>query len=194
MGASQSAHKLTVTNEDEGEGVIQVSNAIVQRLKQGLQETSSVPEDVRVPSQSQRVKPVSPEGGVAPLPPGGGPPSGYPSYYYPEYTISAIQMQKQKEAELDEQDEYWKKRVLNLEKKHEQINNILECEYKKAVAEFTDDKSGCGNVLTPCIENSKKIAKCYEDHPKQALQCAPLVEEFSTCVDQCRMRILAGRC
>lgn len=138
MGASQSAHKLTVTNEDEGEGVIQVSNAIVQRLKQGLQETSSVPEDVRV--QSQRAKPATPEGGAAPLPPGGVPPSGYPSYYYPEYTISAIEMQRQKEAELDQQDEYWKKRVLNLEKKHEQINNILECEYKKAIAEFTDGK------------------------------------------------------
>ena len=140
MGASQSAHKLTVTNEDEGEGVIQVSNAIVQRLKEGLKETSNDPgqtEDVRVQRSS---KPASPEGGMAPLPPGAVPPSGYPSFYYPEYTISAIQMQQEKEKELDEQDEYWAKRILNLEQKHEQINKIMECEARKALAEFTNGK------------------------------------------------------
>lgn len=194
MGSNQSAHKLTVTNEDEGEGVIQVSNAIVQRLKQGIKDASNEPAsaDVRIQKSS---RPASPVGGEAPtpLPPGNVPPSGYPSFYYPEYTISAIQMQKQKEAELDKVDEYWKKRVLNLEKKHEEINTILASEYKKATAEYNNDKKIRGDVTIPCIENTKKIAKCYQDHPNQALECAPLVKEFSSCVDECRTRILAAR-
>lgn len=144
MGASQSAHKLTVVNDEAEGNVIQVSNAIVQRLADGIKQASNQSETKNVRAQTLKKPAVSGEDVVhTPSPPGNTPPSGYPSFHYPEYTITALQMQKQKEVELDELDEYWAKRLLNLEMKHEKINNILQNEYNKATAEY---KSGKYNI------------------------------------------------
>ena len=129
MGSNQSARKLTIPNDAEGEGVIQVSNAIVQRLTQGMQETSDNSKDVRI----QQTQPSTPEGGVAP------PPSGYPTYYS-DHTISALEMQTRKDAEIDRLEEYWNNRLFNLKKSHMQINQIFDCEYKKAIAQYSEGK------------------------------------------------------
>lgn len=45
-----------------------------------------------------------------------------------------------------------------------------------------------------CVENSNKVLKCYQDNPKEILNCSSLVEEFSNCVDQRRAKIIAARC
>lgn len=37
-------------------------------------------------------------------------------------------------------------------------------------------------TVQPCLENSNKVLKCFQDHPKEALKCSNLVDEFSNCV------------
>lgn len=196
MGAKQSAHKLTVVNDEAEGNVIQVSNAIVQRLTEGLKQTSNQSANADVRVQHSRKPAVSGESEIpsANSPQGNVPASGYSSFHYPEYTITALQMQKQKEVEIDELDAYWGKRLLNLEMKHEKINSILQNEYNKAVVDYKSEKKGCNEIMVPCMENTKKIAKCYQDHPHQALECAPFVKEFASCVDECRTKIIASRC
>jgi len=36
--------------------------------------------------------------------------------------------------------------------------------------------------MQPCLQNSNKVLKCFQDHPKETLRCSDLVEEFSNCV------------
>lgn len=132
MGSSQSARKLTISNEEEV-GVIKVSNAVVQRLQGAEDDVGG--KDVR---GAQPPYPTPPPVGSPASPVQGGASSGVAVYHYPEFTISALEIQQQKEEELKSQDQYWQRRLENLEKNHEKINAIIKNEYKKAVAEFTD--------------------------------------------------------
>ncbi|XP_015431199.1 PREDICTED: MICOS complex subunit mic25 isoform X2 [Dufourea novaeangliae] len=106
--------------------------------------------------------------------------------------------EQQKEQELLTQDQYWQKRLENLEKNHLKINRIIDEEYKKAVDELyvNSDKKQVNihDTVQPCLETTDKVLKCYQDHPKEILKCSNLVEEFSNCVDQRRARLIAARC
>lgn len=144
MGSGQSARKLTISNEEEV-GVIKVSNAIVQRLAQ--RESESSPTDVRPDSPSKQ--PPAP----APLPSPAAPPSAasvppaadttpVQPVYYPELTLSALQMQQHMEQELKRQDQYWHRRLHNLEDGYQKINRVLEEEYKKTASETSTSKTG----------------------------------------------------
>lgn len=196
MGSGQSARKLTIHNEEDID-VIKVSNAVVQRLTQRIEET--VPEtskDVRptTPFQPAAAAPPQPFHGSEPSPP----PSGYPVFYYPELTLTALQIQQQKEEELLNQDNYWQKRLHNLEKSHLKINSIIEEECRKAVEELYTKNGKKGDTIQdavqPCLENIGKVIKCYQEHPREILKCSPLVEEFSKCVDERRANVIAARC
>lgn len=195
MGSGQSTRKLTISNEEEI-GVIKVSNAVVQRLAQGTNEVSN--EAMKDVSSFTPSKSVNSTAGLPPLH-SGEVPSGYPVYYYPELTLSALEIQQQKEEELQAQNQYWQRRMQNLEKKHLMIDHILEEEYKKALNEFSSigkgpkGGEGLGNEQ-PCITGKEKVLKCYQDHPKEILKCSNLVEEFSNCVDQRRVNFITTRC
>lgn len=137
MGSGQSSRKLTISNEEEV-GVIKVSNAIVQRLAQGEKTRAREP-----PADARPAAPIQ-----APAPPPSATPRAsevapeQPVYYYPELTVSALQMQQQMEKELKQQDQYWQRRLRNLEEGYQKINRVLEDEYKKAASETSVDKSG----------------------------------------------------
>lgn len=177
MGSGQSARKLTISNEEEV-GVIKVSNAIVQRLAQRDDESSTSPRP-----DSPRKHPAPPS---APVPSATPVPPGQP-VHYPELTLSALQVQQQMEQELMKQDQYWHRRLQNLEEGYQKINRILEDEYKKALSETSAAKTGQKTVnvqgtVQPCLDGSNKVLKCFQDHPKEILKCSNLVEEFSNCV------------
>ncbi|XP_029175181.1 MICOS complex subunit MIC19 [Nylanderia fulva] len=183
MGSGQSARKLTISNEEEV-GVIKVSNAIVQRLAQ-QRDGSEVNESSTDPPRpdSSKVRQTAPPSAA---PPAVAVTSGQP-VYYPELTVSALQMQQHMEQELKKQDQYWHRRLQNLEDGYQKVNRVLEDEYKKAANETSVTKTGQKSVdiqgaVQPCLEGSNKVLKCFQDHPKETLKCSNLVEEFSNCV------------
>lgn len=45
-----------------------------------------------------------------------------------------------------------------------------------------------------CTAGKEKIIKCYQENPKEILNCSDLVEEFSNCVDQRRVNLITTRC
>ncbi|XP_012276775.1 uncharacterized protein LOC105697737 isoform X2 [Orussus abietinus] len=195
MGASSSTRKLTIPNKEEV-GVIKLSTAIVERL-QGSGETAAnvAATDTAEVGTSFTLAAPLPERNFAPPPSGEVPP--YPTQY-PGFTISALQMQQSKQREIEDQEAYWRNRLRNLQKNHEKINKILEDEYKRAVEEYSTPAGKREAIAkysaVPCTENSQKVLKCYQDHPKEILKCSELVEEFSNCVDQRRARLIAARC
>ncbi|XP_020291408.1 MICOS complex subunit Mic19 [Pseudomyrmex gracilis] len=183
MGSGQSSRKLTISNE-EGVGVIKLSNSIIERLAQA--ETSSASTSDVKPDVSNQQAPPPPGVATAPHQTAVTAP-GQPVYYYPELTVSALKMQQQMEKELKQQDQYWQRRLQKLESGYQKLNAILEDEYKKAASETSDTKnrqviSDIQGAVQPCIENSDKILKCLQDHPKETLKCSNLVEEFSNCI------------
>lgn len=134
MGSSQSARRLTISNEEEV-GVIKVSNAIVQRLAQGeatkINESSSNTKHNTTNRQSavSNAPIMAPQSEVQPI-------------YYSDITMSALRIQQQKEEELKIQEQYWQKRLQNLKEGYQKIEHILEEEYKRAVNETSNTQIG----------------------------------------------------
>jgi len=137
MGSGQSARRLTISNEEEI-GVIKVSNAIVQRLAQGetpkINESSSNAESNVANQQSTSSTPIITSQPDAI--------SAHPMYYYPEFTMSALQIQQQKEEELKQQEQYWQRRLQILKEGYQKIEHTLEEEYKKAINEISITSQG----------------------------------------------------
>lgn len=131
MGSSQSARKLTITNEEET-GVIKLSNSLVQRIAQKEKEKaeSTTPGQYPTPSSATTVSPAASNATF-----------GHPVYYYPELTMSAHQIQQQKEQELRQQEQYWRGRLQSVDDSYQKINRILAEEYQKTIAE-TSAKAG----------------------------------------------------
>lgn len=193
MGSEQSVRKLTIDNEEIG--VIGISESVVKRLAQHAKETRNTAGEVRsssfaeLPSKRPVTPPHAPSSDTLAAPP-------YPGQYL-QLTLTALKMQQEKEHELRVQDNYWQKRVQSLEERHSKINDIIDKEYKKAEEQlYASGKKDVNiqNAIQPCKGSSEKVLQCYQAHPKESLKCSNLVEEFSTCVDQRRARVIAARC
>lgn len=147
MGASPSARKLTINNED---GVIQISTDLVQRLTHSNKDSGSLSNDAasdvkstessQVPQDSHQHQSriETPKTPAPPSPPSASSHQQYPAQAYPEYTITAYKMQQQKEMELQAQHQYWQNRLNNLKLSHEGINKVFQDEYKRAVDEISN--------------------------------------------------------
>ncbi|KAG6797877.1 MICOS complex subunit MIC25 [Apis cerana] len=190
MGSGQSARKLTINNEEID--VIEISESVVERLTQKMnEEKPNVANEVRSATLTDSKKTASSQLSQSDIPVN----AGYP-IYQPQLTLTALQIQQQKEKEFRNQDNYWQKRLQDLEQKHSEINNIINAEYKKAAEQLNaNDKDGINaqDTIQPCKSNSDKVFKCYQDYPKEILNCSSLVEEFSNCVDQRRAQVIAAR-
>lgn len=49
------------------------------------------------------------------------------------------------------------------------------------------------STVQPCLEDSNKVIKCFQDHPKETLKCSNLVEEFSNCLNVQHTRVIEAR-
>ncbi|CAL7937346.1 unnamed protein product [Xylocopa violacea] len=189
MGSGQSTRKLTIDNEEES--LIELSESVAERITQQMNKANAVDvNEVRsstlMESSPKRASSLSQSGDMP-----------VNSDYYPQLTLTALKIQQQKEQELHNQNNYWQKRLENLEQKHSRINDIIDAEYKKAAEQLYSNAKKTVNIqdtIQPCQSSSGKVLKCYQDHPKEILKCSTLVEEFSNCVDQRRARVIAARC
>lgn len=134
MGAGQSYRKLTIANEEDDINVIRISDAVAHRLAQSATE---VPQSAAASAPASPVREVS-TAHIVPTKTVGH--QEVVDAFYPPFTISALEVKQRMEKELSEQEEYWKKRMIELQKKHENINHLLDEEYKKALKIFDDSR------------------------------------------------------
>ncbi|XP_018321290.1 MICOS complex subunit MIC19 [Agrilus planipennis] len=158
--ASTKTRKLTIENEDS-RNVIKVSDEVVQRLK-GREE----------------VRNLTPRSSVQVIP------EGVPVYYYPEPVLTSLQCRQQKQNALEENDKYWERRIRDLQKGHDKMHEVMQCEYKKAIEEIQETKKT--NKEVPCKENKLKVLDCYQKYPNEPMRCAQIVQDFADCVDSHR--------
>lgn len=86
------------------------------------------------PAVSSIVNPVSPGAATWPAVPGGTPLGVPPQPYFYEPSLTSVQIRQEKAAALKKNDQYWEKRVSDLEKVHGKMHELMEAEYHKAVS------------------------------------------------------------
>ncbi|KAJ6644664.1 MICOS complex subunit MIC25 [Pseudolycoriella hygida] len=184
MGAGMSGMPRTVTvDNDNPVGVVDISEAVVQRLKNQHSTIQNAEqqyaEKTAVPAQGSSQVPtvtVSPQ----------------PTVYYAEPIITALEVRRQKEQELRNNDLYWAKRLAQLEKTLQKTNSILEKEYNAAVDDVRSrfQNASPQHQLPPCKAFKEKLVACYNQHPAETLMCSQQVTEFMQCVDRHRIKVL----
>jgi len=179
------APRTVTIDNDNPVGVVDISDAVVQRLK------------------NQHSKIQSAEQKYADPPPGTAPsasqiPATFTSapqtttVYYGEPTITALEVRRQKEQELRNNDLYWAKRLTQLEQSLQKTNSILEKEYNAAIDDVRSrfQNASPQHQLPPCKDFKDKLVACYKQHPTETLMCSQHVVEFMQCVDVHRIKIL----
>ncbi|KAK5640113.1 hypothetical protein RI129_010924 [Pyrocoelia pectoralis] len=163
MGSGTSrTRKITLDNEDASK-VIKVSDDVVQRLKcEPKSKVSSV--------SSQEVVPFDSDSGPVPI------------YYY-EPRLTSLQFQQDKNQALKRNDEYWEKRIKDLENCHSEMHKVMDGEYNKAITELSQEKKLYACDTPPCQMSKKKVLDCYKKYPNQSMKCLKEVEAFTACVD-----------
>ncbi|XP_049772095.1 MICOS complex subunit MIC19-like [Schistocerca cancellata] len=173
MGNAGSTRKISLQNEDPA-SVIKVSDSVVQRLK-GAGETESQ-DDARPknsnssPSQQQYINENEP-------------------------SKTSLEVRREKEAEIRNNDVYWERRLAKLQDTHNRVNRRMEEEYEAAVQEVKKSfpKMPVENQVIPCQDAKAVVINCYKQHPRQTLLCAKEVEAFSACIDMKRRNIMSNK-
>lgn len=179
MGGSQSTRKISI-DSDEAVGVIRVSENVAQRLKNinnndGGKGNATVPNtQPQVPVNNQNVNIYQQHSdGV----------------YIPQPYITSTMVRQQIEKELEQNDQYWEKRIKTLKDNQSQITHILESEFNKAYKEAENKfpKITKSNAV-PCQDLKSKIVDCYKNNANHTLNCSSLVNEFTTCISDSRSK------
>ncbi|XP_077302774.1 coiled-coil-helix-coiled-coil-helix domain containing 3 [Arctopsyche grandis] len=172
MGNSSSSQPRSVSFENRQP--IQLTEAALRKAAAQSQSPSTRPE-TETETETHSTRPTS------------SPPQGYPqvppNFYKPQYDYSG-------------EEEYWTKRIETLKRTHTSLNNKMEQEYDKAVAETGQmfkraQASNVGGKLPPCQEAKNLVLKCYNENSTQPLLCAHFVNEFNNCVNNKRLETTA---
>ncbi len=188
MGAGMSGAPRTVTiDNDNPVGVVDISDAVVQRLKNQHSKIQNA-------EQKYAQSTPSPVASASQIPTtlGPSPQQQTTTVYYGEPTITALEVRRQKEQELRNNDLYWAKRLAQLEQTLQKTNSILEKEYNAAVDDVRSrfQNAAPQHQLPPCKDFKEKLIACYKQHPTETLICSQQVVEFMQCVDRHRINIL----
>lgn len=187
MGAGMSGSPRTVTiDNDNPVGVVDISDAVVQRLKN---------QHAKIQNAEQKYAEAttpSPVASSSQIPTTFGMPPQTTTAYYGEPTITALEVRRQKEQELRNNDLYWAKRLSQLEQTLQKTNSILEKEYNAAVDDVRSrfQNAAPQHQLPACKDFKEKLIACYKQHPTETLMCSQHVADFMQCVDRHRIKIL----
>lgn len=213
MGASHSSEPRSVSMDNpSGIGLIDVSEDVVKRLKlnvkkQVIENVAAEEASTSKSSQPQKQKetravPVksSPKPSTAPesSPLQRTPPIVYqnptPAYVQTPAgaTMTALDVRRQKEIELQENDAMWRQRMTQLEAMLKKTNSIMEDEYSTAVDDVRKRFENAAPVhqLPPCQDLKAQVIACYKSNSGETLNCSEEVAQFRNCVCANRVKRL----
>ncbi|XP_022915729.1 MICOS complex subunit Mic19 [Onthophagus taurus] len=178
MGAQQGkTRKLTLENDDPT-SVIKVSDDVVQRLR--CAEAKRRGSSGQAPPQQLHSHQI-----ISNNPP--------PPFYHYEPTFTSLQIRQEAAEKLRKNDEYWTRRIHDLEKNNEKMRILMEEEYKKAMDEMNSKTSKSPFSEMPCIMNRKKVMECYQQYPNEPMRCAKEVQAFAACVDMKSIKVVENK-
>ncbi|XP_034114326.1 uncharacterized protein LOC117574564 [Drosophila albomicans] len=203
MGAKQSREPRSVSMENPA-GVLDISDDVVKRLKQGItqqaRDNAAAAQESKPASKSQepaKKAPVKATDGVAVAAPVVPPTVVYqsPTPVYVQgggHTISAADVQRQMNQELQKNDEQWRQRMTKLEENLKKTNTIMETEYANAVEGVHKRfvSTAAAHKTPPCQDLKAQLLACYRANPGETLRCIDEVAQFKQCVDLHRIKKL----
>merc|ERR1711963_850259 len=115
--------------------------------------------------------------------------------YIEEPSLSSLRVRAEKEQELAEQERYWKQRLTDLDKERadqlEELQSVLvnlQTASMSQTLKGMQDQVGSVHTRSPvCPDLKEKITACLGANKGTPLNCSPLVQEFSRCVDKSRL-------
>lgn len=199
MGAAHSSEPRSVSMDNPTPaGVIDISDDVVNRLKQGI--TKQAKENAKAEAASPK-KEAPPK--HAPAAPPAAAPVRQPTVVYQNappvvyttpsgHTLSAIDVRRQKEIELQQNDSMWRQRMAQLEQTLKKTNAIMEDEYSSAVEDVRKRFATASPIhqLPPCQDLKAQVIACYRAHPGETLKCSEEVAAFRNCVNLNRIKKL----
>lgn len=104
-------------------------------------------------------------------------------------TMSSMDMRRQKEMELKQNDAMWRQRMQTLEQNLKKTNTIMENEYSTAVDDVRKRFATASPIhqLPPCQDLKAKVIACYRANPGETLKCSGEVAAFRNCVNMNRI-------
>lgn len=108
------------------------------------------------------------------------------------HTMSAIDVRRQMEDSLKQNDEHWQQRMAQLEETLKKTNAILEQEYSAAVEDVRKRFATAAQAhqLPPCQDLKAQLIACYRAHPGETLKCHEEAAMFRDCVNMHRIKQL----
>ncbi|TMW47960.1 hypothetical protein DOY81_006961 [Sarcophaga bullata] len=197
MGAAHSSEPRSVSMDNPTPaGVIDISDDVVNRLKLGITKQAKENAKTEAPKKEAPTKQAS-------VTPPAATPARQPTVVYQNapsvvyttpsgHTLSAMDMRRQKEIELQQNDAMWRQRMAQLEETLKKTNAIMENEYSSAVEDVRKRFATASPIhqLPPCQELKAQVIACYRAHPGETLKCAEEVAAFRNCVNVNRIKKL----
>ncbi|CRL03479.1 CLUMA_CG016146, isoform A [Clunio marinus] len=183
MGKGQSKTR-TVSFDNESSGIIDISEDVVSRLKRDMQKERELQKKEAREIQKQQPIIAAPVHQQAPT-----------IIYHGAPTTTAMQVRKEKEAELFANDQYWANRLKNQESEFLKNSKIMEQEFNDTLSEVKKRFAtpSIASQLPPCQDLKSKIIECYRKNPTETLKCSSEVREFLDCVNSARIKAVDAK-
>jgi len=192
MGGSSSKRRIVIPNSEDGS--VTISEAVVRRMR-GLPDevTPVVDESPSRQRTSNRESPQSkeliPSKEIAPgsetdvSPPVEG--------IIPEPLVKPGRHRPYPDDINAEADDFYIKKLKELQERNAVLQKQKTDQFAKAVMEV-ENKFGNYKATPVCADLQTKVLECYQANPNEPLNCSPLVEAFSSCVDRARVAAISS--
>merc|ERR1719436_1527385 len=110
-------------------------------------------------------------------------------HYVEEPSLSSLKIRAEKEKELNDLENHWRKRMHELEQEKTTLSNLQAASIAMSVKEL----EGVLNYkpLAPvCSGQRNMVTKCLQENPGKPLNCGTYVKEFSNCANSARLSFL----
>lgn len=110
-------------------------------------------------------------------------------HYVEEPSLSSLKIRAEKEKELNDLDDHWRKRMQEVEQDKITMSNLQAASIAMSVKEL-EDVLHYEPVAPVCTSQRNMITKCLKDNKGKPLNCGDYVKEFSNCANLARLSFL----
>lgn len=110
-------------------------------------------------------------------------------HYVEEPSLSSLKIRAEKEKELNDLENHWRKRMHELEQEKTTLSNLQAASIAMSVKEL-EDVLNYKPLAPVCSGQRNMVTKCLKENPGKPLNCGDYVKEFSNCANSARLSFL----
>ena len=165
---------------------------IIQPDPPVVQPSAPIPQPVEPVEQSiaPNIQPITPQvQSLATIPAQEPRPQRPIIHYVEEPSLSSLKIRAEKEKELNDLDDHWRKRMQEVEQDKITMSNLQAASIAMSVKEL-EDVLHYEPVAPVCTSQRNMVTKCLKDNKGKPLNCGDYVKEFSNCANLARLSFL----